>query len=100
VQRNAPRSISLSSPGFIDSEGQVNLPFSAAVRLSEAFAATESQTVLFTVDMVEQKYESEARERDDHLFLLVQHWKAGCPLLSVGCLCPARCRDRAMKRVI
>jgi hypothetical protein len=80
ILRRAQIECPVEPPGYVDRQGEVLLPFSSALRIAQAFAAAESQTVLFTVDMAEQKYESAAREPDDLLVPLVQHWKAGWAL--------------------
>jgi hypothetical protein len=63
---------------FVDREGELHLSFAASVKIAQAFATAEPDTVIITADANQQKWESELTE--PHQVGLLQNWRAGWTL--------------------
>jgi hypothetical protein len=67
-----------SAYAYTDRNGLRHQPFEVALRVAQAFAASEPRTVLTNVELQERQYEIEAKEPGGaHLLPLLQRWRVG-----------------------
>jgi hypothetical protein len=72
----------LDSLAFVDRHGKLHLPFQVALKLAQAFAASEPDTVLFYLNAEEKRWEEECRKKEEPISTvdLVQKWRAAWTL--------------------
>jgi hypothetical protein len=81
IGQRAGMKLEIQYPAFLDRRGEAHLSFATAADLAQAFAASEPQTVLLSVEAEQRKYEYVAREPgNSHHVRLVQRWRAGWAL--------------------
>ena len=74
--------VPIRGPGFTGQDGGANLPFAEALRIAQAFASLEPETVLAQVDMEVPDSERHRREwEDSHLAQLHNCHLAGWALI-------------------
>jgi hypothetical protein len=69
----------------VDRHGKLHLPFQGALKLAQAFAASEPDTVLFYLSAEEKRWEEECRKKGEPISTvdLVQKWRAAW-MLAIG----------------
>ena len=75
--------LSLDPLAFVDRFGKLHIPFQAALKLAQAFAAAEPDTVRLSVNAEVLHWELKCRDGEEYTTVeLVQKWKAGWTLAN------------------
>jgi len=73
--------LSLDPLAFVDRDGMLHLPFDAALRLAQAFAAAEPNSVVISTNAKQRRWEDECeKSTSDSTAYLVDQWRAGWTL--------------------